>query len=168
MDEIWKSIPEHPNYEISSLGRVRRTTGGAGAVAGRVLKPVVTIHGYHEAVLGKYGGVYSIHSLVLLAFLGPRPVGMTINHKNGIKSDNRFTNLEYLSHKANNEHADKVLGVKPRGTRHGMSKLTEDQVREIRELRKSGLTLWAIANRYGVTAANIDYITKGKAWAHVK
>lgn len=92
---------------------------------------------------------------------------MEINHKNGIKADNRLENLEYVTKKQNEQHSRTILGNNIRGERHGMSKLTEEQVREIRALRKDGLTLWAIANKFGITAANVDYITKGQAWKHV-
>lgn len=165
--EKWLPIPKCFDYAVSNMGRVKRVTGGAGAVAGKVLKPIRNLGGYHQVKLGKHGPICTIHSLVLLAFSGQRPTGFQINHKNGKKTDNRQQNLEYVSHLDNDRHAQYVLRVKPRGSRHGMAKLTEAKVRQIRKLRKKGLTLWNIANRFGVTAANVDYICKGQAWRHV-
>ena len=51
------------------------------------------------------------HHLVAAAFLGPRPLGMQINHKNGIKTDNYFTNLEYVTPSQNSWHAYHILKV---------------------------------------------------------
>lgn len=51
------------------------------------------------------------------------------------------------------------------GERHGMSKLTADQVAEIRRLRSSGQTHRAIGKQFGVSHAAIGYIVRGKSWA---
>src|SRR5712664_1832690 len=53
------------------------------------------------------------------------------------------------------------------GSRNGASKLTEDKVREIKELLSSGETQRAIAKGYGVTQALINYINVGRNWRHV-
>jgi HNH endonuclease/NUMOD4 motif len=166
--ERWKVIPEWQDYAVSDHGHAKRVTGGPGAFAGRLLNPITNLGGYLQVKLGAKGPICTVHSLVLAQFVGPRPTGAEINHKNGNKRDNRLENLEYMTHMENDVHANLVLGVKPRGTKHGMSKLTDAKVREIRRLRKEGQTLWAIANRYGITAANVDYISKGLTWAHVK
>ena len=166
--ERWRVIPEWPDYAVSDHGNVKRTTAAPSTYVGRVLKPIITLGGYCQAKLGRDGPICTIHSLVMAQFVGPRPPKAEINHKNGNKRDNRLENLEYATHMENEIHAKLVLRVKPRGTKHGMSKLTDDKVREIRKLRKEGQTLWAIADRYGITAANVDYITKGLTWAHVK
>jgi hypothetical protein len=46
-----------------------------------------------------------VHVLVAEVFLGPRPNGAEINHKNGIKADNHYRNLEYTTQAENFQHA---------------------------------------------------------------
>lgn len=49
---------------------------------------------------------FDIHNLVAIAFIGPRPsLGYIINHKNGIKIDNRVDNLEWITYSGNTKHA---------------------------------------------------------------
>lgn len=162
--ETWKDIPDRSGYQVSDHGRIRSFVRFSD---GRVLRPCTNLRGYRQVILGTTGGIHTVHSLVLRAFVGERPDGMEINHKNGVKTDNRIENLEYVTKQQNEDHSRHTLGNYFRGERHGMSKLNEEQVREIRALRKAGLTLWAIANKYGITAANVDYIAKGQAWKHV-
>ena len=53
------------------------------------------------------------------------------------------------------------------GEASGVSKLTDDAVREIRELRGYGALLSDLAERFGVDQATISYAARGKTWAHV-
>ena len=55
-----------------------------------------------------------------------------------------------------------------KGSKHGIAKLFEEDIREIRFLRGQGLTQSAIARIFGVTQGNIQSILSGKTWAHVK
>ena len=52
----------------------------------------------------------SAHRLVWRHFHGPIPDGMTINHKNGKKQDNRPENLEVMTYAEQTKHAIDVLG----------------------------------------------------------
>jgi hypothetical protein len=54
-----------------------------------------------------------------------------------------------------------------RGSRQGLSKLTEDTVRDIRARRRSGLTLRSIAATYRVTRQQIANIVFRRHWQHV-
>jgi hypothetical protein len=54
---------------------------------------------------------------------------------------------------------------RPRGERHGMAKLTEEQVRQIRRLRAEGHTYAAIAKMFGLRSkSTVIFITKGETW----
>lgn len=53
-----------------------------------------------------------VHVLVAHAFLGPKPEGMEVNHKNGNKADNSIQNLEYVTHQENIKHSYAELGRK--------------------------------------------------------
>ena len=61
---------------------------------------------------GKKPFQITIHQLVAAAFLGPPPDGCEINHKNGIRFDNRLANLEYVTHRQNMLHFYRVLKAK--------------------------------------------------------
>jgi DNA invertase Pin-like site-specific DNA recombinase len=56
---------------------------------------------------------------------------------------------------------------RPRGEKHGSAKLSEDQVKEIRSLRESGIGLNEIAAQYGVCFQLISLIARKKIWKHI-
>ena len=97
--EIWKVYPNNQNYEVSTLGRIRRAIGVAGARKGKILKPQRINCGSAEGYLfvhlyssGRSKGLY-IHRLVMETFQGIRPDGKECCHRNGVRSDNRLSNL---------------------------------------------------------------------------
>lgn len=99
-NEQWLPVTGHPNYEVSSLGRVRtlphvvmRSNGIAQTIHGRIQKGRPS-NGYRLAGLGNGVSQY-IHTLVLEAFVGPRPDGADACHGNGVRDDNRVENLRW-------------------------------------------------------------------------
>jgi hypothetical protein len=104
-NEQWRDAIGFPTYEVSSYGRVRRCVNGKM----RLLKAAAPSTRYPAVHLSRSGFpngcVQYIHVLVAEAFIGPRPDGLVINHKNGIKADNNVENLEYVSYAENNAHA---------------------------------------------------------------
>jgi hypothetical protein len=112
------------------------------------------------------------HRLAWEAFNGPIPDNLQINHKNGIKHDNRLANLEIVTSSENNTHRFRVLGVKPTkapnpGSKNGRAKLTEADIPKIRRMLASGMTQTAIAKKFGVDQTQISLIALGKSWRHV-
>lgn len=104
--EEWRPIAEWPGYEISSFGRVRRMRPYRSTYVGRILKPYMN-KGYYSmrVVANGVRKARTIHSLVAEAFIGPRPEGSIINHKDGDKTNNRPDNLEYTTWAGNTQHA---------------------------------------------------------------
>jgi hypothetical protein len=172
--ELWLSISDFPNYEVSSLGRVRRTNNSARWKAGMILGDRPDKDGYARVVLYASRATKSlrVHRLVAEAFIGQIPEGMQVNHKNGAKDDNKLENLEIVTPSENTRHGFRALGRKPvinpmQGTSHGNSKLTEDAVRQIRLLYSQGSTQEKIAKQFGTDQTNISKIIRRTAWSHV-
>lgn len=117
-------------YRIYADGRI-----GQKRSPGRLVAPYTVKGGYRRVTLnlptGRAGKL--VHVLVAEAFLGPKPEGMEVNHKDGDKNNNAASNLEYVSPSANVRHSLRVLGVeRARGEASGTARLTEAAVRDIR------------------------------------
>jgi hypothetical protein len=124
-EEIWKPVLD-TEYEASNLGRIRRTI---------LMK--MNLHkkiGYLR-VGHRRGTKYiekRVHQLVAEAFIGPCPPEKCVNHKNGVKTDNRCENLEYVSRKENSTHAA-INGLYKTGKKHYKSVLSLEQENQIKE-----------------------------------
>jgi hypothetical protein len=134
-----------------------------------------------------------VHTLVMLTFTGPRPPKMHINHIDGNKMNAAVGNLEFCTAKQNQVHASKHgllatgersgsrlhIATRPRGDNHysrqhpeklargernANSKLTAEQVREIRQHK---LSIRLMALKYGVSRENIKRVLNRRIWAHV-
>lgn len=90
---------------------------------------------------------------------------LEVNHKDGNKKNNSLSNLEWCTASENQIHAFKNgLQKARRGQKSNFSKLTEDDIKKIFELRKNGSTQQAIADQIGCTSSNISYILNKKTW----
>lgn len=109
--EIWKDVvDEEGRYLVSNQGQVKSLKfGGHDGGGERIMAPISNGWGYTMVKLSDRK-LRLIHRLVAEAFLGPIPDGMVVNHKNGIRDDNRLENLEYISQRENIIHARDVLG----------------------------------------------------------
>lgn len=184
--EEWRHVVGMPRYFVSSLGRVRRLDGEIfGGHIGR--------RGYRTIKLGWTRQVYSI---VAAAFFGPKPPGHHVNHKDGVKTNNRVSNLEYVTPLENARHASKAgllpagekhwTRAKPeflckgdrhpartrpenvkRGESHGRCKLSEAIVAHIRLRLVSGESHTVLAREFHVADTTIRNIGLRKIWRHV-
>jgi len=182
--ENWKAIPGYDGYyEASDLGRIRSIERvvahgrhGTCKQKEKILKPALDGHRYFRVALsmGDAFRTYTVHRLIALTFLGERPEGNQINHKSGIKSDNSVSNLEYCTQSENALHSYRIGLQKPKpGSTNNNAKLTEQDVKEIREfVKQSGKRNYgrdALAEKYGVSSAHIKDIVNGRrgTWSHI-
>ena len=162
----WRRVLGGWPYEASDSGDIRH-------VETHELRPTYfDRYGYPRVYVGRVGKrnyVYSVHKLVAGAFHGPRPSrGHQVNHKNGIKTDNRAENLEWVTASENQQHAVRFgLFKDQKGTANPASKLSEDHVREIRCLRRNGAPIAEVARMYGIVISAVSQIANRKTWKHV-
>jgi len=104
----------------------------------------------------------AVHRIVCEAFHGTRtPPYDQVNHINGIKTDNRSANLEWVTLSGNQQHSVYVLGNRL-GERNGRCKLPDDSVSQIKELYRNGLTQVQLAEMFRVSQSLISAIVIGR------
>lgn len=101
----------------------------------------------------------TVHSLVASAFLGSRPEGKDVNHKDGDKLNNHADNLEYCSRSDNLTHAF-ASGLAPKGQRHGRSKFSDTLIAEVLSL-KGKATQREVAKRFGMSQQYVGKLWRG-------
>lgn len=104
--EIWKDIPDYEGlYQVSNLGRVKSMNYNH-TYQEKILKNRPSRRGYLHVVLwkNKTKHNYSVHRLVLIAFIGKS--NLVINHKDENTSNNRLENLEYCTQQYNAEYSN--------------------------------------------------------------
>lgn len=166
-DVEWREIPGFPNYEASSAGEIRSKERVVQYSDGRkrlykptVLSPTMS-SGYKSVNLRNETGLYSkkVHFLVASAFLGQRPVGLDVRHKNGDRLDNRADNLEYGTRSENN-----LDGYRIRGYVTKLQKLSPSAAVEIVMKRNAGASQRSLAKEYGVSKSAIAAIMQGELY----
>ena len=164
--EVWMDIQNLSYYQASNYGRVRswRKARWGRADKPRLLTPCrLGVYGHQVVnVVDDAGRKYprQIHSLVLLAFIGPAPAGMIACHRDGNGGNNRLENLRWDTYSGN--EADKVpLGRDSRGERHGNAKLTW---LEVDAIRKDPIGPKALAAVYKVSRKTVSNIRGWKSW----
>lgn len=160
MGEEWRPVRGHEgHYEVSSLGRVRsvaRISSGK-AFAGKVLSQITNQKGYKKVNLwvDKQRTTRFVHRVVAEAFL--EGDGETVNHKDGDKTHNAASNLEWATNRQNVHHA-LAAGLHPWKTKPvlGVGPLGE------------GLFLATVnlSAAYGFSPSSVSSVALGKALHH--
>lgn len=154
--EIWAPIYSG-KYEVSSLGRVRFGT------TKRILSQSLHPKGYKRTSIKVNGKCYCMgtHILIMLGFVGERPPGMEINHRDFDKTNNRPSNLEYIPQRHNAEHywhsevTAAYLGV------------GAERAAEVQHLHATGHSINRLSHEMNIPRYLVRYLVKGHEWKHM-
>lgn len=156
-------------YEVSDDGIVRLGVDRRNCRRGHRMS-LKTVRGYSLVFLSTPNkrGYYWVHRLVMEAFVGKIRKGYQVNHRNGIKADNRVENLEQVTGAENMRHAVEN-GLIPRGTETHNARLSDARVRQIRkEYSFRRVTLRHFAEKFGVGTSTIYHVLRGENWRHLR
>lgn len=133
----------------------------------RLMDVELTSSGYHAVTIKRRRYV---HRLVLEAFAGPCPKGMECRHMDGNKTNNSAANLAWDTHVNNmadrKRHGTNRGGVMF-GEANGAASLSQEDVRQIRKMRREGHAQRALARRFGVSRTQIRRIERKLSWKHI-
>lgn len=174
MDEIWIEIKDFPYYQISNLGRVRSIArviydyrGFAQNRPEKILTPTFR-NGYRQVHLCRGSGegtkIFKVARLVAYHFLSNPDNLNIVNHKNGIKADNRFNNLEWCDTQHNIRHAFATKLNRNVGASVHTSKLSEDEAKKI---FRSKLPTKELSDLYCVAPSTIRRIRAKRSWKSI-
>jgi hypothetical protein len=164
MTEQMKDIPNYEGrYAITNDGRVWSYPTKMGHHNGKYKSITLTSRGYPNVRFSdrkSKAKAFLIHRLVAECFI-PNPENKkTVNHKNGIKTDNRVENLEWMSHSENVQHSyDNGLEIASCEFR----KYTMKEVLEIKSLYKTGLySHRKIGKMYNISHGTVGAIIRNE------
>lgn len=109
---------------------------------------------------------YRVHRLVAQTFIKNSENKPFVNHKDGNKTNNNVSNLEWVTHQENMEHA-KNFSLVHRAEKNHKSIHTTEQVEEICKLLELGYRNSDIAKTLGVKLHNVSLIKTGVCWRHI-
>jgi len=174
MLEIWKDIHNFSNYQISNMGNIKRkerliidSRNHKYLLKEKILKSTKLKNGYLTVTLRKNKKSYLkyIHVLVAESFLGFNK-NLIVNHKDGNKDNNHVTNLEWVTYSENNQHAyDNNL--KSKNENFYNSKLTIEEIKEIRIIYPKIKNYNVLAKKYNVSRATIRDIILKRTWKNI-
>lgn len=175
-EEEWRPIPGVPGYEVSDHGHVRSYLNAGNhkrkhSDQPRLLKlttrkPDLRVTVSLPRENGRYG-TRQVHRLVMLAFVGPCPAGCEVAHLNGDSTDNRLSNLQYVTHQENEGHK-RMHGTVAIGERNGQSTLLGWQAAEMKYLAGKGIPQARIAALFEASRQQVNDVVSGRLWGSVE
>ncbi len=178
MEEIWKDVAGYEGlYQVSNMGGVKRLSfitynkyyKRETIHKENHLRPTPHYQNNYLSVMfskNKKQKRIMVHRLVAIHFISNPNNYRTVNHKNGNKQQNCVSNLEWMSHKQNVNHAIEIGLMDNAGENNGQCKITEKEAKEIKNL-KGKLSSAKVAQTYGLSSSHILRIWSGKKWAHI-
>lgn len=163
--EIFKPIIGHETYSVTNKGRVYSEKRG------KFLKPSVNSSNYKKVVLN--GKNLYVHRLVAEAFCDNHDNLCEVNHKDGNKWNNNYTNLEWVTKSDNAQHAfDMGLRTISGYTRYKVSKsahrFSDYEIEEIRKMYYDGMKKQEIADKIGCYSSTICDILNGNTYREIE
>jgi hypothetical protein len=174
--ERWKRV-EGFDYEVSDLGRVRSIERTVTYEDGRVRVYPSKILNHN--IVGKYNVRYvhlyknakrksfTVHRLVALAFVENIDNKPEINHIDGNRSNNCYTNLEWATRQENMAHGFSTGLIDNQGVNHGNSIYSESDILLVKKMLNSKMKLPVIEKLTGVKKGTIEQVKAGKQWKHL-
>ena len=156
-NEVWKLIPNYEGlYYVSNLGRIKKHSHPD---SDKIMRQNF-VRDYLVVGL-TYNGkkTYRVHRLVAMAFKDNYSENLVVNHINGIKTDNREINLEWIERTENSKYTY-TSGI-------CIKKLTPNMVVEIKKMLKEGIAQKEIASKFKVSRSIISEINTNKKWINI-
>jgi hypothetical protein len=171
VNEEWRQIIGYEGlYEVSNLGNVRSLSRGNAGHKGRDLKASIGGHGYRVVSLCKRGVPIKrlVGRMVATAFIHNPSNKPQVNHRSGVKTDDRIENLEWVTSAENLEHAKQTGLQKNFCETHCRAILTNEQVVEIRlRYLPHRVTGNMLAKEFGVSRNEIYDIVKRRRFVRL-
>lgn len=161
---VWKHYLD--KYYVSNTGLIKNNT------TGRILQSRLDKKGYLRCSISVNGKIQTVypHRLVGLLFVEGYKQGLTIDHIDGNKINNRASNLEWVTNNENTQRAIKN-GLRNTANEHNPNaKLTKNDVIWIREhytKKDKDYGTKAIAQKYNIGETTVREIISGKKWKNI-
>ena len=161
LDEVIKKFLLDKNYEVREDGTIWTTLHKNGKGYGELRRiDRLDNRGYYHIV--RYYDRYLLcHRIIYARYVGELKEELQINHKNGVKTDNRPENLELVTSGENQEHKYRVLkspAIK------GNKKIDQQIAEQIRKESANGIPYSELARKFNLSKSSIRYIVKAKTW----
>lgn len=149
-------------YKITPEGMIYNAKGNCR-------KPSICKKGYAHITLSNKGSktTYLVHRLVAEQYIPNSSKLLQVNHIDGNKLNNSVSNLEWVSSSTNVIHSFSSGLSNYSGSKNGRSKLTEDQVVQIKQLLLQGIKNKEIADKFSISKSVICDIKHKRKWSHI-